>query len=66
MSNHYFPIHLLSEIRAQGHGFGECPIAEKIWFERHIKLPIYPTMTTEQVDYLIAAVSRALSKVRGG
>ena len=66
MSNRYFPIHLLPEIRAQGHEFGECPIAEKIWFEQHINLPIYPTMTDEQVDYLITAVSRALSKVRGG
>jgi len=38
---------------------------EKIWFEQHINLPIYPTMTTGQVDYLIAAVGWAVSKVRG-
>jgi perosamine synthetase len=66
MSNRYFPIHLLPEIRAQGHEFGECPIAEKVWFEQHINLPIYPMMTDDQVDYLIAAVSRTVSKVRGG
>ena len=65
MSNRYFPIHLIPEVRAQGHEFGECPVAEKVWFEQHINLPIYPTMTTEQVDYLIAAVDRAVSKVRG-
>jgi len=65
MSNRYFPIHLLPEIRAQGHRFGECPLAEKVWFEQHINLPIYPTMTNEQVDYLIAAVGRTLRKVRG-
>lgn len=65
MSNRYFPIHLIPEVRAQGHEFGECPVTEKVWFEQHINLPIYPTMTTEQVDYLIAAVDRAVSKVRG-
>ncbi len=65
MSNRYFPIHLLPEVRAQGHEFGECPVAEKIWFEQHINLPIYPTMATEQIDYLIAAVGRAVCKVRG-
>ena len=65
MSNRYFPIHLLPEVRAQGHEFGECPVAEKIWFEQHINLPIYPAMTIEQVDHLIAAVRRAIRKVRG-
>lgn len=65
MSNRYFPIHLLPEVRAQGHEFGECPVAEKVWFEQHINLPIYPAMTTEQIDHLIAAVGRAVCKVRG-
>ncbi len=65
MSNRYFPIHLLPEVRAQGHQFGECPVAEKVWFEQHINLPIYPTMTDEQIDHLIAAVRRGVRKVRG-
>jgi perosamine synthetase len=65
MSNRYFPIHLLPEVRAQGHEFGECPVAEKVWFEQHINLPIYPTMTNEQIDHLIAAVGRAVAEVRG-
>jgi perosamine synthetase len=64
MSNRYFPIHLLPEVRAQGHQFGECPVAEKVWFEQHINLPIYPAMTTEQIDHLIDAVRRAVHQVR--
>jgi len=65
ISNRYFPIHLLPEVRAQGHEFGECPVAEKVWFEQHINLPIYPTLRTDQVDHMIEAVGRAVRKVRG-
>jgi perosamine synthetase len=60
----YFPIHLLPEIRAQGHDFGECPVAEKIWFEQQINLPIYPTLTGKQIDYMIARVEKAVKRVR--
>jgi perosamine synthetase len=63
--NRYFPIHLLPEIRYQGHYFGECPVAEKVWFEQHINLPIYPTLTLDQIDYMIDKVGRAVKKVRG-
>jgi perosamine synthetase len=63
--NRYFPIHLLPEIRCQGHSFGECPVAEKVWFEQHINLPIYPTLTPAQVDYMIERIDKAVKKVRG-
>jgi len=65
IQNRYFPIHLLPEIRAQGHQFGECPVAEKIWFEQHVNLPIYPSLSNEQIDYTIDAVRRAVAEVRG-
>jgi perosamine synthetase len=65
ITNRYFPIHLLPEIRCQGHEFGECPVAEKVWFEEHVNLPIYPSMTTDQVDYMIDQVAQAVKKVRG-
>jgi perosamine synthetase len=29
----FFPLHLLSEFRALGHQFGECPVAEQVFFE---------------------------------
>jgi perosamine synthetase len=64
ISNRYFPIHLLPEVRVQGHEFGECPVAEKIWFEQHINLPIYPALRSDQVGYMIEAVGRAVHKVR--
>lgn len=62
--NRYFPIHLLPEVRSMGHDFGECPVAEKIWFEQHINLPIYPSLTLEQLDYMIDRIGRAVNKVR--
>jgi perosamine synthetase len=65
ISNRYFPIHLLPEIRMQGHGFGECPVAEKVWFEQHVNLPIFPTLTIAQVDYMIERVEKAVKRVRG-
>ncbi len=62
--NRYFPIHLLPEIRSQGHDIGECPVAEKVWFEQHINLPIFPTLTFDQVDYMIDRIGKAVKKVR--
>ena len=63
--NRYFPIHLLPEIRSQGHAFGECPVAEKVWFEQHVNLPIFPTLSLDQADYMIERIGQAVKKVRG-
>ena len=65
IQNRYFPIHLLPEERARGHTFGECPVAEEVWFEQHVNLPIYPTLRPDQVDTMVDAVARAVKRVRG-
>jgi perosamine synthetase len=62
----YFPIHLLSEFRALGHRYGECPSAEKTYFEHQIQLPIYNHLTEEQIDHMIGAVHRAVQKLETG
>jgi len=56
----YFPLHLLPEWRARGHGYGECPNVERIWFEQQVNLPCQPTLSATQVDELVAALDRAL------
>lgn len=61
----YFPIHLLPDVSCLGHGYGECPVAEKIWFEQHVNLPIFPALSDAQVDYMIEKVALAVKKVRG-
>lgn len=57
----YFPLHLLPEWRASGHGLGECPVAERVWFHEQLNLPIYPQMADWQVDYMIERVQAAVS-----
>jgi perosamine synthetase len=62
----YFPLHLLPEWRARGHGLGECPVAERSWFSEHVNLPCHPGMSDDQVEALTTALSVALFKVRRG
>jgi len=57
----YAPLHLAPEWRLQGHGVGECPVAERDWFEHHLNLPCHPGMSDDDVDHLSAALERALS-----
>jgi len=57
----YFPLHLLPEWRASGHGLGECQVAERVWFHEQLNLPIYPQMADWQVEYMIERVAAAVS-----
>lgn len=54
----YFPLHLLPEWRCQGGSLGQCPTAERIWFREIVNLPIYPSLTDTQVDYMIDTIKR--------
>jgi perosamine synthetase len=57
----YFLLHLLPEWRALGHGYGECPTAERLWFEQHMNLPCQPGLAPHQVDELVDALHRAIA-----
>ncbi|WP_033824881.1 DegT/DnrJ/EryC1/StrS aminotransferase family protein [Kitasatospora sp. MBT63] len=56
----YFPLHLLPEWRLRGHGPGECPQAERIWFDEQVNLPCHPGLSDDQVDHLVDSVGHAL------
>ncbi len=59
-SIHYPPSHLFDIYRRRfGHGEGDLPITEAA-MEREITLPIYPTMSEEDVDYVCGAVEASL------
>lgn len=60
----YFPIHLLSEFRALGYKYGEAPVAERLYFESQMQLPIYDHLTDEQIEHMIAAVGRAVKYLK--
>ena len=55
-SLHYPPIHLFDHYRTtNGHASGDLPVAEDL-AARLITLPLYPTMTPEQVDVVCDCV----------
>ncbi|KJY42624.1 aminotransferase DegT [Streptomyces sp. NRRL B-1568] len=56
----YFPLHLLPEWRLRGHRRGECPQAERVWFDEHLNLPCHPGLSDAQVDHLVEAVTESL------
>jgi UDP-4-amino-4,6-dideoxy-N-acetyl-beta-L-altrosamine transaminase len=49
---HYIPIHLHPYYRKKGWKKGDFPIAEK-YYEKCISLPMYPTLTRQEQDYVI-------------
>lgn len=57
----YFPLHLLPEWRLRGGHYGTCPVAERVWFDQLLNLPIYPTMTDAHVDHVAGALRRAVA-----
>ena len=53
---HYpIPLHLQEPARALGYGPGDCPMAEQL-SQRILSLPIYPTLTAEQQEAVVAAI----------
>lgn len=52
---HYIPVHMQPYYQAQGHQKGMAPVAEK-YYERCLSLPMYPTLTDEEQDYVIQTI----------
>jgi dTDP-4-amino-4,6-dideoxygalactose transaminase len=52
---HYLPLHLSPVGRALGHGEGDYPVTEAL-SARLIRLPIYPSLTNDEQDYVIAVM----------
>jgi len=52
---HYVPMHLLPYYKNLGHKAGDYPVAEA-YYEKCLSLPMYPSMTDAEQDYVIAKV----------
>ncbi|HEV7232746.1 MAG TPA: UDP-4-amino-4,6-dideoxy-N-acetyl-beta-L-altrosamine transaminase [Sphingorhabdus sp.] len=57
---HYIPIHLQPDYRRLGFGAGDFPDSER-YYGRALSIPLFPTMTEEQQDRVIASLTRALT-----
>ena len=57
---HYIPVYWLPYYQKIGYERGICPIAEDS-YERMITLPLHPSLSNEQVEYVIEAVRDVVS-----
>ena len=53
---HYIPTHLMPYYQQQGYKKGDFPNAEK-YYSQCLSLPMYPTLTDEEQDFVIKSVS---------
>jgi UDP-4-amino-4,6-dideoxy-N-acetyl-beta-L-altrosamine transaminase len=61
---HYVPVHLQPFYR-KNYGFriGDFPIAEK-FYERELSIPMYPTLETEDLDYISKTIAETLNNTK--
>jgi len=60
----FWPLHLSALHRWQGHGFGECPVCERVWFEQQVNLPICAAMEDWEIDAVIEALQDGMKVCR--
>ncbi|MGL5243672.1 MAG: UDP-4-amino-4,6-dideoxy-N-acetyl-beta-L-altrosamine transaminase [Sarcina sp.] len=54
---HYIPVYLHPYYKALGYGEGLCPNAEYV-YKSMLTLPLYPTMTEEDIDTVVIALEK--------
>ncbi|NWD47606.1 DegT/DnrJ/EryC1/StrS family aminotransferase, partial [Pseudomonas gingeri] len=59
---HYIPVHLQPYYQEQGFALGDFPEAER-YFGEAISLPLFPDLTEDQQDYVVAQLDRVLGQV---
>lgn len=57
---HYIPVHTQPDFRRLGFKVGDFPVAER-YYAKCLSLPLFPKLTLEQQDVVVAALSNALS-----
>lgn len=60
---HYKPLPLLTFYKELGYKLHDYPVAETIW-EREISLPVYYSLSTDQVEEVVNAVVLAVEKIK--
>ena len=52
---HYIPVHMMPYYRQLGFKKGDFPVSED-YYEKCLSLPMYPTLTNEEQNYVIESV----------
>lgn len=58
---HYVPVHLMPYYRTLGNRPGDLPVVEK-YYEHCLSLPMFPTLTDEEQEYVIGKVIEFVSR----
>lgn len=58
---HYVPVHTFPYYQALGWKKGDMPVAEK-FYKHCLSLPMYPTLSSEEQDYVIQSVLEFIDK----
>lgn len=58
---HYIPVHFQPYYQKKlGYKKGDYPVAEK-FYEQEVSLPLYPTLTTKQVNLVVSTLGKCLN-----
>ena len=60
---HYYPVYLQPYYRELGFKEGLCPVTED-YYSRCLSIPIFPTLTTENIDNIIRLIKKFIGEVR--
>ena len=60
---HFIPMPMLSFFKEQGYNIEDYPVAYNN-FKNEISLPIYPQLTTEQVEFVVKTVIDAYNNIK--
>lgn len=61
---HYVPVHLMPYYRHDGWKEGDLPVAED-YYRHCLSLPMYPSLTDEEQDYVIEKIHEFYSRPQG-
>lgn len=58
---HYIPVYLHPYYESLGFKRNYCPVAE-VFFRRSLSLPIYPTLTEEELEFVCSSIAEVCNK----
>jgi len=61
---HYLPNYLFSVYKKRGYKKGLCPVAEKVFFEETMTLPMHPRFSHEELDIMAQGIKNAITKLK--